>query len=201
VQRRLVGISSGWKKGAGIERCWEREKKKTRIRTARRAGCHARIYESKTKGRNLQENTSSLMRRRETEARETAPDVLQKDKTSPRLAALSVGSKWNERHEASSLLSNNHLLSHLLTTICVALHHRLYRLGNEMKLPKFLRVPKFRRRTRSKAGSEISPVEDQSEASLVVPPFTQSTPDLRIGTSTLPTPSPLIPRNQDSNGM
>ena len=70
-----------------------------------------------------------------------------------------------------------------------------------MKLPKFLHIPKFHRRTRSKARSEISPIESQSEADLATLRPTESTPDLRIGTSTFPTLSPLIPRDQESNGM
>jgi len=70
-----------------------------------------------------------------------------------------------------------------------------------MKLPKFLRLPKSHRRARSKAGSEIGSIEGQSEADLAAPRPTESTPDLQIGTSTLPTPSPLVPHNQESNGM
>jgi len=70
-----------------------------------------------------------------------------------------------------------------------------------MKLPKFLRLPKSNRRARSKARSEIGSIEGQSEADIATPHPTESTPDLQIGTSTLPTPSPLIPRNQELDGM
>jgi hypothetical protein len=99
--------------------------------------------------------------------------------------ALSVDPEWNKCHEASYLLS----------------HHHLQRLNNEMKLPKFLSALKIHRRQRSKARSEISPTKGQSEVEPSVPRPTESTPDLRIGTSTLPMPSPLTPRNQESNGM
>jgi hypothetical protein len=52
------------------------------------------------------------------------------------------------------------------------------------------------------ARSEIAPIdENQSEADPTTPRPTESTPDLRIGTSTLPTSSPLTPRDQESNGM
>ena len=102
-----------------------------------------------------------------------------------RLHALIVSSKWNKNHGASRLLS----------------HHHLRRPNGKMKLPKFLRIPKFHRRTRSKARSEISPIEGESEADLAVPRPTESTPDLRTGTSTFPTPSPLVPRDRKSDGV
>ena len=56
-----------------------------------------------------------------------------------RLHALIVSSKWNKNHGASRLLS----------------HHHLRRPNGKMKLPKFLRIPKFHRRTRSKAGARL----------------------------------------------
>ena len=101
------------------------------------------------------------------------------------VSALSRGSEWNECHEASYLLS----------------HHHLHRLSDRMKLLKFLCLPKRNRRARSKVRNEISPIESQSGAGLAVPRPTESAPDLRIGTSTLPTPSPSVPRDQESNGM
>jgi hypothetical protein len=102
------------------------------------------------------------------------------------VSALNVGSKRDECHEAGYLLS----------------HHHLHRLSDDMKLPKFLRLPKSLRRSRSKAKSEIAPIdENQSEADPTTPRPTESTPDLRIGTSTLPTSSPLATRDQESNGM
>ena len=70
-----------------------------------------------------------------------------------------------------------------------------------MKLPKFLSPLKRHRRQRSKARSEISPTEVQCEVDPAVPRPTESTPDLHIGTSTPPTPSPLTARDQESNGM
>ena len=105
------------------------------------------------------------------------------------ISALSVGSEWNEGHEASHLLSHHHLPAHADS--------------EKMKLPSFLRIPKIHRRTRSRARSEIDPIEGQNEpdpaASRLRP--TESTPDLRIGTPTLPTPSPWAPHDQESGGM
>ena len=69
-----------------------------------------------------------------------------------------------------------------------------------MKFLNFLCLPKSKRRARSKARSEIGPIESQSGVGLV-PRHAESTPDLRIDTSTLPTPSPLTPRDQEANGM
>ena len=116
------------------------------------------------------------------EARETALDICRRTK---RHCALIVDSKWNESHEASHLLSHRHL----------------HRPNDKMKLPKFLHIPKIHRRTRSKARSEISPIESQSEVGLAAPRPTGSIPDLRIVTSTLSMPSPLIFNDQKTNGM
>ena len=77
----------------------------------------------------------------------------------------------------------------------------LRRLGDKMKLLKFLCLPKGHRRARSVARSEIGPIEGEGGADLAVLRPTESAPDLRIGTSTLPKPSPLIHRNQESDGM
>ena len=136
----------------------------------------------KTKGRNWQEDASPLMRRSEPGSQ---GNCLGCSATGQNVSALSAGLEWNECHEASSPLS----------------HPNLHRLIDEMKLPKFLRLPKIRRRARSKARSETGPIEGQSEANLATPRPTESTPDLRIGTSTLPAPSPLVLSNQESNGM
>ena len=70
-----------------------------------------------------------------------------------------------------------------------------------MKLPKFLRPPKSHRRPQSKARSEISPTEGQSEVDPTGPRPIESTPDLRMGTPTLPTPDPLTARGREPNGM
>jgi len=77
----------------------------------------------------------------------------------------------------------------------------LRRLSDKMKLLKFLCLPKGHRRARSVARSEIGPIEGQGGADLAVLRPTESAPDLRIGTSTLPKPGPLIHRNQESDGM
>ena len=86
-------------------------------------------------------------------------------------------------------------LSYLLS------NHHLRQFNSKMKLPKFLRPPRGRRQTRRAAGSEISLVEGQSEADPAALRPTESTPDLRIGTSILPVPGPLAPHNQESSGM
>ena len=67
-------------------------------------------------------------------------------------------------------------------------------------LRDFLRIPKHRRK-HSRARSELGSVEASSEADLALPRPTESTPDLRIGTSTLPTPDPLISGHQKLSGM
>ena len=115
------------------------------------------------------------------ETREAALDV-EKDKASPRFERWA---RMNECHEASYLLSRHHL----------------HQLNDKMKFPKFLRLPKGHRRARSKARSEIGPIEGQNEADPATPRPIESTPDLRIGTSTLPTPGPLTLHDQESNGM
>jgi hypothetical protein len=81
------------------------------------------------------------------------------------------------------------------------IYPNLHRPSNNMKWRDFLSIPKKHRRTRSKARSELDPIEASSEADLAVPRPTESTPDLRIGTSTLPTPDPLISGDQKPSGM
>ena len=72
-----------------------------------------------------------------------------------------------------------------------------------MKFPKFL-TPKDRPRNRSKARSEINPTEGQNDSEAdpsVAPRRMESTPDLRIGTSTSQTSGPLTSRDQESSGV
>ena len=88
-----------------------------------------------------------------------------------------------------------HQFSHLLS------HHHLRRPGDKMKLPKSLRLPISHRPNRSKARSEVGPVECQTEVGPAAPRPTESSPDLRVGTSISPAPSPLTSRDQGSNGM
>jgi hypothetical protein len=81
-------------------------------------------------------------------------------------------------------------------------HHHL-RLSDNMGLRDglrdFLSLPRKDRRTRSEARSEVDPTAGSAEVDLVAPRPTESSPDLRIGSSTLPSPSPLASRNQESN--
>jgi hypothetical protein len=85
--------------------------------------------------------------------------------------------------------------SHITVTISIDL------ISDEMKLPKFLRLPKSHRRARSKPGSEVGPIGGQIEADLATPRPTESTPDLQTGTSTLRTLSSPTPHDQESVGM
>jgi len=70
-----------------------------------------------------------------------------------------------------------------------------------MKWREFLRAPKKHRRTQSNARSEVGSIEGQGGVDLAVPRPAESTPDLRIGSSALPTSNTLTPRGQESNGM
>ena len=137
---------------------------------------HARIYESKKGAGTLQEMKVSSC----------SPKLrLETALGRRKLYALSVGPERTERHEADYPLS----------------HHHLHRPSDKMKLFKFLCLPKSHRRARSKARSEIGPIGDQGEAGLTVPRPTESAPDLRVTTSTLPTSTPLTLRDQEPNGM
>jgi len=77
----------------------------------------------------------------------------------------------------------------------------VHRPRNEMKWRNFLTIPKKHRRARSGAKSEVGSLKDPSAVDLVAPRPTESTPDLRIGTSAFPMPSPLTSHDQQSNGM
>jgi len=88
----------------------------------------------------------------------------------------------------------------VITPPSTAFYTSLHRPNNVMKWREFLHIPKRHRRARSKARSEIGSVEGQSGADLAVPRPTESTPDLGIGTSTLSTSSPSVPRDQEPNG-
>lgn len=99
--------------------------------------------------------------------------------------APSLRPEWDESHGCSFLLS----------------YHHLPRPRDSMKLPKLLHLPKTWRRNRSKARSEVDPVQGQSEVDLGAPRRTESTPDLRVGISSVPAPSPLAPPDRESNGM
>ena len=132
-------------------------------------------------GRRKLRAENSPTRRTETGSQRNRFGCLQK---CARSGALSVGSERNESHEASHLLSD---------------HHQLHRLDDEMKLRSLLCLPKSHRRKQSKARSElgVGPSEGRNE---VVSRPTESAPDLRIGTPTLPTSSPLAVRDLESNG-
>ena len=83
------------------------------------------------------------------------------------------------------------------TTTYILLHQP----NDNMKFSKLLPLPKGHGRSRSKARSEIGSIEGQSEPDPVAPRPMESTPDLRVGTSTSPTSGPLTPRDQESNGI
>jgi len=69
-----------------------------------------------------------------------------------------------------------------------------------MGLRDFLSLPKDPRRSRSTPRSEITSTEGQGEADVVAHRRpTESTPDLRIGSSTSTTSSPLTSRDRESN--
>ena len=70
-----------------------------------------------------------------------------------------------------------------------------------MKQPKFLCLPTSHRRNRSKTRSEVGPIEGQSKVDSATSCPTESTPDLRVGTPTLPDPSLLALRDWKSIGM
>jgi len=69
-----------------------------------------------------------------------------------------------------------------------------------MKWRNFLPVPKKHRRARSGARSEVGSLKGPSDVDLVAPRPAESTPDLRVGPSTGPMPSPLTSHNQETNG-
>ena len=103
-----------------------------------------------------------------------------------RLRLLVLHPEWKECHEVCYLLS----------------HHHLHRPIDKMKFSKLLPLPEGFHRNRSKTRSDISPTEGQNEPDPATPrPTVESTPDLRIETSTSPTSSPSISRDQESNGM
>jgi len=122
----------------------------------------------------------------EVEARETALMDVRRRLIAPALTS-SLGPEWNECHEADSTISYR-------TTIYASLHQ------DEMKWRDLLHVPKNHRRTRSGAGSETDSLRDASGVDPVALRPTESTPDLRVGASTVPMLSPLTSRNQESNG-
>ena len=69
-----------------------------------------------------------------------------------------------------------------------------------MGLREFLRVPKIRLRKKSKARSEIAPIEGPSAVDPAGPHLAGSTPDLRTGSSTSATPTPLASLGQGFKG-
>ena len=104
-------------------------------------------------------------------------------------SALNVDSELNGCHEASNLLLYRHLRS---------IYTYLHRSSNVMRWREFLQIPKRHRRTRSEARSGTGSIEGQG--GVEVPRLTESTPDLRIGSSILPTPTLLAPHDQGLNG-
>lgn len=100
-------------------------------------------------------------------------------------SALSIGPERKERQQPIFPLSSHHP----------------HPTSDDMGLRDFLRIPKkIRGRVRSKARSEISPIEGPSNDDPAVPRPSESTPDLGTGPSTLPTPS-FLTSSQESKGM
>ena len=71
---------------------------------------------------------------------------------------------------------------------------------DKMGLRELLSIPKLRRRKKSKARSEIGPIEGSSTVDPSTPRLTGSTPDLRIGSSSSATQSPLTSPGQEFEG-
>jgi hypothetical protein len=103
-------------------------------------------------------------------------------------SALSVGSKWNERHESNCPLS---------PTIYALPHRPSDNMGLRDKFRNLLHLPPKDRRARSEVGSEAGPIVDPSEVVLAAPRLAESTPDLGIG----PTSVPSTSQNPESSGM
>ena len=103
-------------------------------------------------------------------------------------SALSVCSKWKESHEANHPLSLHHL------------HRPNDNMGLRDSVRNFLSLPRKDRRARSEGRNEVGPTADPGGVGSGVPRPTESSPDLRIGPPTLPTPSPSTSRDQESNG-
>ena len=70
-----------------------------------------------------------------------------------------------------------------------------------MRLRDLLCIPKSHRRAQSEPRNKIGPIEAQGRVGFATPRPTESTPDLRVGGSILPVPSPLAFHAQESNGM
>ena len=72
--------------------------------------------------------------------------------------------------------------------------------SDKMGLREFLSIPKLRRRKKSKARSEIGPIEGPSTVDLPELRLTGSTPDLRIGSSASAAQNPLTSPGQELKG-
>ena len=66
-------------------------------------------------------------------------------------------------------------------------------------LRDFLSLTRKDRRARSETRNEVDPTADPGGVDPVVPRPTESSPNLRIGSSTSPSSSPLTSRDQESN--
>ena len=70
-------------------------------------------------------------------------------------------------------------------------------MGLRDKFRNFLHLPPKDRRAQSEVRSEAGPIVDPSEVVLAVPRLAESTPDLGIG----PTSVPSTPQNRESSSM
>ena len=106
----------------------------------------------------------------------------------PRLASARKGNEWHVPQNRLSLIAPPSKYASLR-------RHR-----DKMKWRDLLRVSKSHHQARSGTRSEGGSLKSPSGVNLVVRRPTESTPDLRIGTSALPMSSPLAPRDQEPKG-
>jgi hypothetical protein len=134
---------------------------------------HTRICEDTTEGRNQQEMKVSSNR-------------------------LDVGGLWRLALARNGVKATSLIVCHR-STIYISLHRPSDNMGLRDRLRDFLRLPQ-KDRARSETRSEMGSIEGPNETNPMVPRPTESTPDLRIRASTLPTSSPLTPRDLESSG-
>ena len=93
------------------------------------------------------------------------------------------------------------LISPPSTPAYTCLHRPSDNMGLRDGVRNLLSPPPKDRRARSEARSEAASNADPGEVGSGVPRPAKSSPDLRIGSPTLPTPGPSTPRDQESKGL